>query len=52
MRLLRLNDLPSASARRLGLEVVASTPAQFAAMLPGEVRKWGEAVRRSGARVD
>ena len=36
----------------IGLEVVASTPAEFAAMLPGEVRKWGDAVRRSGAKVD
>jgi len=36
----------------VGLSVVASTPAQLQAMLPGEVKRWGEAVRRSGARVD
>ena len=36
----------------IGQEVVASTPEQYAAMLPGEVQKWGEAVKRSGARVD
>jgi tripartite-type tricarboxylate transporter receptor subunit TctC len=36
----------------VGLSVVASSPAQLQAMLPGEVKKWGEAVRRSGARVD
>ena len=24
----------------------------LAAMIPAEVRKWGEAVKRSGARVD
>ena len=35
-----------------GLEVVASPAAQLAAMIPAEVRKWGEAVKRSGARVD
>jgi tripartite-type tricarboxylate transporter receptor subunit TctC len=36
----------------VGLTAVASSPAALHAMLPGEVRKWGEAVRRSGARVD
>src|SRR6185503_17909655 len=36
----------------IGLTVVASTPAQLQAMLPGEVSKWGDAVRRSGAKVD
>jgi tripartite-type tricarboxylate transporter receptor subunit TctC len=36
----------------IGLTVVASTPAQLQAMLPGEVSKWGNAVRRSGAKVD
>ncbi|MDW8469372.1 MAG: tripartite tricarboxylate transporter substrate-binding protein [Burkholderiales bacterium] len=48
-----LNDPPIRERLSgIGLEVVASTPAQLAAMLPGEVAKWGEAVRRSGARVD
>jgi len=36
----------------VGLSVVASPPAELQAMLPAEVRRWGEAVRRSGARVD
>jgi tripartite-type tricarboxylate transporter receptor subunit TctC len=36
----------------IGLEVVASTPAQLNAMLPGELKRWGDAVKRSGARVD
>jgi tripartite-type tricarboxylate transporter receptor subunit TctC len=36
----------------VGLEVVASSPAQLAAMLPAELKKWGDAVKRSGARVD
>ncbi len=48
-----LNDPPIRERLAgIGLEVVASSPAQLAGMLPGEVRKWGEAVRRSGARVD
>jgi tripartite-type tricarboxylate transporter receptor subunit TctC len=48
-----LNDPPIRERLAgIGLEVIASTPAQLQAMLPGEVRKWGEAVRRSGARVD
>jgi tripartite-type tricarboxylate transporter receptor subunit TctC len=48
-----LNDPPIRERLAgIGLEVVASTPAQLAAMLPGEVQRWGEAVRRSGARVD
>ena len=36
----------------VGLEVVASSATQLAAMIPVEVRKWGDAVKRSGARVD
>jgi tripartite-type tricarboxylate transporter receptor subunit TctC len=48
-----LNDPPIRERLAgVGLEVIASPPAQLQAMLPGEVRKWGEAVRRSGARVD
>ena len=35
-----------------GLTVVASKPAELHAMLPEELKKWGDAVRRSGARVD
>lgn len=48
-----LNDPPIRERLAgIGLEVVASSPAQLQAMLPAEVRKWGEAVRRSGARLD
>ena len=36
----------------IGLSVVASPPAALEAMIPAEVKRWGEAVRRSGARVD
>lgn len=48
-----LNDPPIRERLAgIGLEVVASSSAQLQAMLPGEVKKWGEAVKRSGARVD
>jgi tripartite-type tricarboxylate transporter receptor subunit TctC len=48
-----LNDPPiKERLAGIGLTVVASTPAQLQAMLPGELNKWGEAVRRSGAKVD
>ena len=48
-----LNDPPTKERLAgIGLEVVASSSAQLQAMLPGEVKKWGEAVKRSGARVD
>jgi tripartite-type tricarboxylate transporter receptor subunit TctC len=48
-----LNDPPiKERLAGIGLEVVASTPAQLLATLPGEMRKWGESVKRSGARVD
>jgi len=35
-----------------GFEVVASTPAEFGARLKADVAKFGEIVRRSGAKVD
>jgi tripartite-type tricarboxylate transporter receptor subunit TctC len=48
-----LNDTPvKQRLADIGLTAVGSPPAQLQAMLPEEVRKWGDAVRRSGARVD
>ena len=38
--------------RRQGIEPMTSTPAEFAAFLRADIRKWGELVRRTGARVD
>ena len=35
-----------------GAEPASSTPEQFAAYIRAEVRKWGEAVKASGAKVD
>jgi tripartite-type tricarboxylate transporter receptor subunit TctC len=31
--------------KAVGLETVGSTPAQFAAQLPDEARRWGELIR-------
>lgn len=36
----------------LGAEQVPSDPASFKAMLPGELQRWAQIVRESGARVD
>lgn len=35
-----------------GLEPVGSTAEAFAAMLPGEIERWGRLVRETGAKVD
>ena len=34
-----------------GLEPVGNTPEQFATMIQGETRKWGDIVRRAGIKV-
>ena len=36
----------------LGAEPVGDTPEEFAALVRSEVAKWGDVVRKSGARVD
>ncbi len=36
----------------LGAEPAPNTPEEFAAMVKSEVAKWGDVVRRSGAKVD
>ena len=36
----------------IGLEVGASTPAQYSRVLDADVLSWGEAVKRSGASSD
>src|SRR5687768_18595899 len=35
-----------------GADIVANTPEQFAAWIRSEVKKWGEVIRVSGAKVD
>ena len=36
----------------LGLEPVGSTPEQFGAFIRAELAKWGDIIKRSGARLD
>jgi tripartite-type tricarboxylate transporter receptor subunit TctC len=36
----------------LGADIVTNTPEQFAAYIKGEIAKWGQAIKDSGARVD
>ena len=35
-----------------GLEIVGSTPAQYAAHIKSETAKWADVVKRSGAKAD
>lgn len=46
--------VPSVAATfsSLGMEIVGSTPKEFAAFIQAETIKWGRAVRESGAHVD
>jgi tripartite-type tricarboxylate transporter receptor subunit TctC len=39
-------------ATAIGSEPVSSTPEQFGAFIRSEHAKWGEVIRRSGARID
>jgi tripartite-type tricarboxylate transporter receptor subunit TctC len=39
-------------AAAIGSEAVSSTPEQFGAFIRSEHAKWGEVIRRSGARID
>jgi tripartite-type tricarboxylate transporter receptor subunit TctC len=41
-----------ARMRELGAEAIGSSAAEYAAFLEADDRRWGEGVRRSGARVD
>jgi len=47
-------NLPEVRERMsaIGLEVIGSSAEHLTAYLPGELEKWGRAVRISGARVD
>ena len=50
----RIVKLPHVEARfaPLGVELVGSTPAEFAAHIAAELKKWEDVVRRSGAKLD
>jgi len=51
VRALRLPEVQDRLAAQ-GVEVVGSTPAEFAQFIRGEIPKWARAARISGARVD
>jgi tripartite-type tricarboxylate transporter receptor subunit TctC len=36
----------------LGVEIIGSTPADFAAFIAADIAKWGPVVRQAGARID
>jgi tripartite-type tricarboxylate transporter receptor subunit TctC len=50
----RIVRLPDVKRRLLdqGIEVVGTTPEQFAAFIQSEIKRYGEVVRASGARLD
>jgi tripartite-type tricarboxylate transporter receptor subunit TctC len=50
----RIVKQPQVEARfaALGVELVGSTPEQFAAHIDAELAKWDVVVKRSGARLD
>jgi tripartite-type tricarboxylate transporter receptor subunit TctC len=41
-----------ATLTQMGTDAASSTPGEFEAYVKAEIAKWGEAIRRSGARVD
>jgi tripartite-type tricarboxylate transporter receptor subunit TctC len=51
MKVLRLPETRERLSRE-GLDVVGSTPAEFATYLQGEARKWAKAVELSGAKAN
>jgi tripartite-type tricarboxylate transporter receptor subunit TctC len=51
IKVLRLPETRERLSRE-GLDVVGSTPAEFAAYLQGEARKWAKAVELSGAKAN
>ena len=51
-----LRSLRTAEVRErlagLGVDIVGSTPEEFAAFVKTEIGKWGKVVKDSGARID
>ncbi|QHI99270.1 tripartite tricarboxylate transporter substrate binding protein [Xylophilus rhododendri] len=48
---LKLPDVHDKLTNQLGMEVVAGSPADLAALMQKEIPRWGELVRKSGASV-
>ena len=51
-RILQLPDVKDKLANQFGMDVVAGSPAQLAALMQKEIPRWAELVRRSGASAD
>jgi tripartite-type tricarboxylate transporter receptor subunit TctC len=51
MKVLRLPETKERLSRE-GLDLVGSTPGEFATYLQGEARKWAKAVELSGAKAN
>jgi len=51
VRIMQQRDIHEKFVRQ-GIEIFTSTPEQFAAHIRAELARWGEVVRKSGARVD
>jgi tripartite-type tricarboxylate transporter receptor subunit TctC len=50
--MLQMPDVKDKLTNQLGMEVVAGSPAQLAALMQKEIPRWGELVRKSGATAN
>ena len=51
-KILQMPDVKDKLTNQLGMEVVAGSPAQLAALMQKEIPRWGELVRKSGATAN
>jgi tripartite-type tricarboxylate transporter receptor subunit TctC len=51
-RILQMPDVKDKFTNQLGMEVVAGSPAQLAALMQTEIPRWGELVKKSGATAN
>jgi tripartite-type tricarboxylate transporter receptor subunit TctC len=51
-KILQTPDVKDKLTNQLGMEVVAGSPAQLAALMQKEIPRWGELVRKSGATAN
>ncbi len=51
-RVIAMPEIRDRMINQGGLEPIGSTAESFAALIPGEIERWGKLVRETGARVD
>ena len=51
LNILRMSDVKKFFASQ-GIEIIGSSPGEFASYIKSELAKWAKVVRKSGARVD